>query len=198
MPPTLLHMHARTDRRTIRNHNAATAAHKMGGGCTEMWQQRSHRRTQPIMLGVAKPPISGEAQMAKVRGPKGRDQENAGAWFFGEGVASTSPHHLGVWGALEAPPAGFAKRFSYILETLHGLSWNLLGAKFGGPWPPWLPLKSAYERSSRLGGHVHVRLSVPVDRGRCVELTVTTVSERRQPNDRISFTVSSHDKNTTL
>ena len=78
----------------------------MGGGCTEMWQQRSHRRTQPIMLGVAKPPISGEAQMAKVRGPKGRDQENAGAWFFGEGVASTSPHHLGGLGSAASSPSG--------------------------------------------------------------------------------------------
>jgi len=49
---------------------------------------------------------------------------------------------LEVWGALYKAPA--AKRFfSCILEAPDGLSWKLLGAKFGmAPLP--LPLKSVY------------------------------------------------------
>ena len=93
---------------------------------------------QPIMLGKAKPPISGH-------GPQGEAQRaERGVEFWG-GRGLPPPHQLkGL-----SSPNGFrgggpaAERFSCILEAPDSLSWNLLGAKLGGRGPLG-PLKSTY------------------------------------------------------
>jgi len=56
---------------------------------------------------------------------------------LGEGQPASSSPARGYKGALAA------KRFSCTLEATDGLSWNLLGAKFGGACPLATPLKSA-------------------------------------------------------
>jgi len=83
------------------------------------------------MLGGAKASYFGPGVRADARGA-----QRAESWVEFSGRGS----QLEVWGALYKAPA--AKRFfSCILEAPDGLSWKLLGAKFGmAPLPP--PLKS--------------------------------------------------------
>jgi len=54
----------------------------------------------------------------------------------------------GVWGGAPA-----AIRFSCILETPHSLSWNLLGAKYGGMAP--LPHLNPPVNTPALGSLIH-------------------------------------------
>jgi len=77
------------------------------------------RRIQPIMLGGAKASYFGPGVRADARGA-----QRAESWVEFSGRGS----QLEVW----------AKRFfSCILEAPDGISWKLLGAKFGmAPLPP--------------------------------------------------------------
>jgi len=55
------------------------------------------------------------------------------ASYFGWGGKADGPKTEAKWPRVGAP---IAKRFSCILEAPDGLSWNLLGAKFGGGMVP--------------------------------------------------------------
>ena len=84
----------------------------------------------PITSGGGSPPISGQGRGLMGRSPRPKGPR-AGWSYWG-------------WGSqLLNGSAPAAKRFSFILEALDGLSWNLLGPSSGKAWPPWpSPLNS--------------------------------------------------------
>jgi len=94
--------------------------------------------------------VRGEGRRVKARGPKGRQR---GWGLLGKGAASLLPTSWEVWGIAVSSSSGVgggapaAKRFSCILEEPDSLSWNLLGAKFGGHGP-LPPSQSAYGNMS--------------------------------------------------
>jgi len=68
--------------------------------------------------------------------------------FLCRGQPATPPTSWRVYKSIVYSPSGVwarvlvGKRYSSVLEVPYGLSWNLLGATFRGPWPIGL-LKSA-------------------------------------------------------
>ena len=83
------------------------------------------------MLGGPSLPfrVRGEGRSPRPKKPR----RGADVGFLGRG-SQPPPNQLGSLGGALA-----AKRFSCILEASDGLFWNLLGAKFGRPWPSCPP-----------------------------------------------------------
>jgi len=75
----------------------------------------------------------------------------AGMGFLKRGQPASSPQARGLGSAISSPSevrsrSAAAKRVSCMLEAPEGLSWNLMGAKFGGGGVAALPPAAAYIR----------------------------------------------------